>query len=105
MDKGRFTVLTGVNGDGSSKSAVVIGKSKTPNGTSPQFWSENRIKYFSNATGWMNCKIFRSLVKDFDSTLPSRTIILVDNFQMSKSKNQFHKGIRVYGNKFDSVRS
>ena len=79
-DKLRITLLLCVNGDGTKKEMVLIGKSAKPRGTSPEYWQSKGIKYYSNNKAWMNAKIFMELLEDFDSKLTRPTGLLLDNF-------------------------
>ena len=79
-DKLRVTLLLCVNGDGTKKEMVLIGKAAKPRGTSPEYWKSKGIKYFSNNKAWMDSKIFMELIKDFDSRLTRPTVLLLDNF-------------------------
>jgi hypothetical protein len=79
-DKVRITAMLSVNGDGTKRDVIFIGKSNTAKGTNPDFWKQHGIQYFSNKSAWMNASLFNRLVKDFDSTLERPTILILDNF-------------------------
>ena len=79
-DKLRITLLLCVNGDGTKKEMVLIGKSAKPRGTSPEYWESKGIKYYNNNKAWMNAKIFMELIQYFDSKLTRPTVLLLDNF-------------------------
>lgn len=68
-DKTRVTLGVLVNGDGSEKSVMIIGKAKTPHGTSAQFWSDLGIDYYSQGKAWMNSTIFQDFLSRWDSEL------------------------------------
>jgi DDE superfamily endonuclease len=59
---------------------VLIGKSKTPRGSSKQLWEQLRIKNFYNSSAWMDNTIFMQLLNDFDFTLTEVTVLLFDIF-------------------------
>ena len=42
-DKSRVTILFSVNGDGSDRNIYMIGKSKSPRGTSPELFRQHGI--------------------------------------------------------------
>jgi len=79
-DKSRITCVLSVNGDGTHSSVVLIGKSKKPHGTNPNFWEHLGIQYFSNSTSWMTSTIFSTLLQKFDASLTEPAILLLDNF-------------------------
>lgn len=79
-DKSRITILFSVNGDGTKKSIYMVGKSKTPRGTTQGFFENFDIKYFYNKTAWMTSEIFNSILVDMDKTLDSPAILIIDNF-------------------------
>jgi len=79
-DKLRITLLLCVNGDGTKKEMVLIGKSAKPRGTSPEYWESKGIKYYNNNKAWMNAEIFMELIQDFDSKLTRPTVLLLENF-------------------------
>ena len=78
--KRRITLMFLVNGDGSDKQIIMVGTSKTPRGTSSEFFNSHDIKYFSNKNAWMTKEIFEKFLKDFDSRMKEPTILLLDNF-------------------------
>ena len=79
-DKLRVTLLLCVNGDGTKKEMVLIGKSKNPRGTNQAYWESKGIKYYHNSKAWMNSEIFKNVLQDFDSKLTRPTVLLLDNF-------------------------
>jgi len=79
-DKSRFTLMVCTNGDGSDTTVILIGKSKTPRGTSKQFWDSHGVRYFANSKAWMTGEIFNTLLEEFEQRLTSPTILLIDNF-------------------------
>lgn len=79
-DRQRITALICANGDGSDTSVVLIGKSQTPRNTTPRFWADLGIQYFSNKSAWMNSLIFNKLLLDFDARCDSPTVLILDNF-------------------------
>jgi hypothetical protein len=79
-DVKRVTAMLSVNGDGSDTSVVIIGVSKKPRGTSSDFFASLNVRYFHNKTAWMNSNIFRTLLKEFDQKMTSKTILLLENF-------------------------
>ena len=79
-DKSRVTILFSVNGDGSDRNIYMIGKSKSPRGTSPELFQQHGIQYFSNKSAWMTSEIFTVIVKDLDKKLNSPAVLILDNF-------------------------
>ena len=80
-DKARVTLMLCVNGDGSDRSLVMVGKSKTPRGTSSSFWDEKGIEYHHNESAWMTRELFSTLLKKFDDRIERPVILLIDNFR------------------------
>jgi hypothetical protein len=78
--KNRITLMPIVNSDGSERKLVVIRKSKSPKGTSPEFRENHGIKYFYNKKAWMNFSIFLDILKSFESKINEPTILILDNF-------------------------
>ena len=73
-----------MNGDGSYRKVVIIGKTKSPRNITPEFWKEFDIEYFSNKKSWMLREIFTKFLLDFDSQLNKKIILILDNFSGHK---------------------
>jgi DDE superfamily endonuclease len=84
LDKSRVSLLMMVNGTGSYRKIVMIGKSKSPRNTSNEFWASHGIRYFSNATAWMTREIFQQLLIEFDSEMTKPVVLILDNFSGHK---------------------
>lgn len=83
-----ITLMLSINADGSSRDIVLIGKSKTPRNTCADFWLQNGLSYYSNQSAWMDSTIFNKLLLDFDRSLNSPAVLLLDNFAGHKICNQ-----------------
>jgi len=99
-DKQRITALLCVNGDGSDRELVLIGKSAKPRGTDRAFWIDNGVRYFANESAWMTGPIFTTLLKEFDQRMEGRApvVLLLDNFcgHSSESFEELQNVIPVF---------
>lgn len=80
-DKTQVSLLLGVNGDGSDIRTHLIGKSKRPKGITGEDYDVNKIKYHQSENAWMTSKIFEEIMIEFDRSLTSSAIVLIDNFR------------------------
>ena len=69
-----------VNGDGSYKRIVLVGKSATPAKCNDTYFKAHGLEYYNNPKAWMNSKIFMGLLKEFDQSLSGPAILLLENF-------------------------
>lgn len=79
-DKMRITAGLLVNSTGTFRKLIIIGKSKTPRGTSKAFFDEHDIDYKYNETAWMTEELFQKFLFDWDKELDHHVLLLLDNF-------------------------
>jgi hypothetical protein len=82
--------------EGSVRQLILIGKSKTPKGTSKQMFGTNNITYYNQDKAWMDLALFEKWLIKLNRSLKEPIIILLDNFSGHDVKREFENIIIIF---------